>query len=259
MIVTVTPQPENSPPRVLIEVDSESVDPLEDLLILRDGAPIRQMPASGFATVAGYDYELPRGVDVTYSVTATVDGVSEFAEATTQLDVVEGWLIHPRYPEFSVALRAAEPPVFIESLGSRVRAAQGTQHQILGSSLPVTTTGGPRKADARTIRLVSTTENAKQRLGTLFLDETPILFRFPPEWGLDFTEGFYAVGDVEDEQITGSDPTTRWTLPLQQVRPPASQVVAQWTWDDLIGEYATWQDVINAFPTWYAVLTNQPE
>lgn len=259
MILTVTPEPDNLPPRVKIEVDSGSADALENLRILRDGASIRQVPASGFASVVAYDYELPRGVDVRYTATATVDEDEDSAEATTRVDSVDGWMIHPRYPELSVAVHRFGEPVWIQSFGRRSRSAQAMQHAILGSSMPVTTTGGPRRADARTMQIVSSTDDAAQSLENLFLDETPVLFRFPPDWEVDFTEGFYAVGDLDDDRPSGIDPTTVWTVPLQLVRAPASTVVAEWSWADLIAEYPTWQDVLDAFPTWYAVLTNQPE
>lgn len=71
MIITATPQPENFPPRIRLDVDSEGDEFLE-LTILRDGRPIRQQPAvMGLSETFVYDYEAPFGVPVTYSASGS--------------------------------------------------------------------------------------------------------------------------------------------------------------------------------------------
>src|SRR5690606_30120001 len=68
VIVSLTPEPLNVPPRVRIDIDSEGDEFLE-LTVLRDGRPIRQQPAVGGLTETfTYDYEAPFGRPVTYSV-----------------------------------------------------------------------------------------------------------------------------------------------------------------------------------------------
>lgn len=90
MIVSLTPEPLNVPPRVRIDVDGEG-DELLELTVLRDGRPIRQQPAVGGLTETfTYDYEAPFGRPVTYSVMGkTTSGwVEVFSEDWSDLS---GW------------------------------------------------------------------------------------------------------------------------------------------------------------------------
>lgn len=82
MIITATPQPENFPPRIRLDIDSGGDEFLE-LTVLRDGRPIRQQPAlMGLSETFVYDYEAPFGVPVTYSASGRT--ISDWGTAFTE-------------------------------------------------------------------------------------------------------------------------------------------------------------------------------
>lgn len=77
MTFTVTPQPNNDPPRVRIDVDTD--DPTASftaLTIYRDGKKIREQPYIGGSVAVAFDYEAPFGTPVTYSATGRTSGYS---------------------------------------------------------------------------------------------------------------------------------------------------------------------------------------
>lgn len=77
MTFTVTPQPDNIPPRVRIDVNSDdSSKPFTSLTIKRDGKPLREQPFVGSSSAVLFDYEAPFGVPVSYSVDATTTTTS---------------------------------------------------------------------------------------------------------------------------------------------------------------------------------------
>lgn len=93
MIITATPEPDHSPPRIRLDIDGEGDEFLE-LTVLRDGRPIRQQPAvMGLTETYAYDYEAPFGVPVTYSASGlTTSGawVEVYAEDWADLT---GWTV----------------------------------------------------------------------------------------------------------------------------------------------------------------------
>ncbi len=71
MIITATPEPQHSPPRVRLDFDSEGGE-FPDLPVSRDGRPIRQQPATmGLTQTRTYDYEASFGAPVTYTATGS--------------------------------------------------------------------------------------------------------------------------------------------------------------------------------------------
>jgi len=68
MTFTVTPQPDNVPPRVRIDIDTDDpAKPFMSLSIMRDGKPLREQPYVGSSRTVVFDYEAPFGVPVTYT------------------------------------------------------------------------------------------------------------------------------------------------------------------------------------------------
>lgn len=65
--MTVTPEPNNLPPRVKIELDTNDVTRTFTVItIRRDGQVIRSVPPTGSAVSVLYDYDCPFGTSVTY-------------------------------------------------------------------------------------------------------------------------------------------------------------------------------------------------
>lgn len=92
MTFTVTPQPNNVPPRVRIDINSDNpARPFTALTITRDGRPIREQPFVGSAAAVVFDYEAPFGVSADYAATgATSTYTILHSEAWASLS---GWTI----------------------------------------------------------------------------------------------------------------------------------------------------------------------
>lgn len=90
MSIIVTPQPNNVPPRVRIDISTDDVNkPFTTLMVLRDGRPVREQPFVGSSSVVVFDYEAPFGASLTYSFTGKVATLSTvYSEAWSSLS---GW------------------------------------------------------------------------------------------------------------------------------------------------------------------------
>jgi hypothetical protein len=67
MTFTATPEPGNTPPRVLLEIDSDEVgSTFTSLTVTRNGDPILQQPQLGAQSASVYDYLAPFGQSVEY-------------------------------------------------------------------------------------------------------------------------------------------------------------------------------------------------
>lgn len=100
MSFSVTPQPDNVPPRVRIDVNSDDASkPFASLTIKRDGRTLREQPFVGSSSAVLYDYEAPFGVPVSYSADGTVGTFdSAYSTSWTNLD---GWTTVAGTPELS--------------------------------------------------------------------------------------------------------------------------------------------------------------
>lgn len=75
MSLTVTPEPDNVPPRVRIDMSVSTPGRVfADLTLYRDGRALRERPPAGGAESVSYDYEAPFGVSSTYRLTGTEAG-----------------------------------------------------------------------------------------------------------------------------------------------------------------------------------------
>lgn len=90
MTFTVTPQPNNVPPRVRIDANTDDpAKPFTSLTISRDGKPIRQQPFVGGSAAVAFDYEAPFGAPATYTA---VGEMSSFTTGyTTSWANLTGW------------------------------------------------------------------------------------------------------------------------------------------------------------------------
>lgn len=91
MSFTVTPQPNNVPPRVRIDIGSDDPSkPFTSLVIRRDGKPIREQPFAGSATAVAFDYEAPFGSPVSYSAEGSFSTSPASIYSTSWADL-SGW------------------------------------------------------------------------------------------------------------------------------------------------------------------------
>lgn len=259
-MLTVIPQPENIPPRVLLELNSGG-SPFAEAQIRRDGELIRQKPVIGTDTIAVYDYEAPFGRAITYSISGTLEDESSFSESLgTLLDVKIGWMIHPRQPSLSYPL----PDLSVSrggllQLGETTNTAQATEFNPIGSELPIVVISGSRQADNRIISIVTVTKSEKRALTTLLRNEVPLVFRFPTSWDMEFEEGFYKIGDVRRSPYIDErgEWLLRWDLPIQKVRPVVSTLQAQHTWQDILDDNEVWGSLLLKYSSWYDLLLDR--
>ena len=95
-------------------------------------------------------------------------------------------------------------------------------------------------------------------LGLVGVD-LPLLIRTLPSWLLDFSDGFYQVGDVTVARVVQmyGQPARVHTLPLVAVASPDVDVEqVGWSWAALAAEFPTWDSILAAFASWADVLTN---
>jgi len=171
------------------------------------------------------------------------------------------WAIHPTVPSRSMALDVQDfGAAGIASIGDLSRAAQASQHPIIGSPLPLLTKIGNRRAVAGQLELTTTSIAELTKLLNLTNDETPLLLRAPASWGWAWEAGFYAVGELTESRRLqyGPEPSRTFRLPVQKVAAPAGTQQSSWSWGGLASGYADWNAVANGFADWNAVTGNNP-
>jgi hypothetical protein len=254
---TATPQPDNSPPRVLLELtgmagSSATVqrrDPDGRTRPVRLGDPAA---LSGGAWI-GYDYESWFGQPTVWEATTAPGGTVTVTESVT-LDVAAVWLRHPGVPDLSVRLEVAGEPDETYPINQLVTAPQGRKY-------PIVYTDGRRKAKSATLQVYTWDLDERQALlsvvddGQVLLLDVPASFR----WGVEHQ--YMAIADVT---ATRSVPEVAefggrtWSLPYLVVDRPEGGQQAQWSWADVAATYATWADVQAAFATWRDLIANRP-
>ena len=194
--------------------------------------------------------------------TSTYGGLADLTESSdpVTLSPADAWIVHPGRPGVSFPIGKDNPESLagFSTIGAVENPSNSTLHDVLGSDLPVVTTSGPRYSDRLPVSITTPTRETELALFETLKDQTPLLFRVPPSWGIDFTDGFYSVGDVQRERFAQMPLTLRsFTLPLVAVDSPDVSVQnAGWSWAALAAEFATWSDVAGAFATWADVATN---
>lgn len=192
----------------------------------------------------------------TYPTPSHLDQLS----APATVSPSQAWLIHPSNPGLSMPVSSRNrSAATIRTLGDVSNASQVTEHQILGQSLPITTTSGPRMGNKLQAVVGVRTAAQEQALMGLLADGTPILFRAPASYPIGLEEGYYSVGDITRGRLSQrlGDTMRDFTLPLTQVQRPAISVQnTGWSWATLAAQFPTWQAVAAAFNTWADVLTN---
>jgi hypothetical protein len=253
--LTATPDPTNSPPRVLLNLTYTGQTSATIVRNDPDGSqtPVRlaePVTLDGTGSAVLYDYESWFGSSTTY--TATTAGGSITSSAVI-LDVGAVWLRHPGIPSLS-------RKIDFHGEGDPVRAVNQAVLQPLGRSTPVVLSDGQRKAKTGTITIWTASDTEHANLLGLLDDLSVLLLDVPPSWefGADLTHQYLSIGDVTmQRRIEGYyvDPNRIWTAPYIVVGRSAGGVQSQRTWATVLAAYATWQDVRTRYATWTDVLT----
>jgi hypothetical protein len=253
--LTATPDPANSPPRVLINLTYTGQTSATIVRNDPDGSqtPVRLAePATldGSGSWVGYDYESWFGSSTTYTATT---GAGSLTSSSFTLDVAAIWLRHPGIPSLSQAID-------FQGEGDPVRAVTQAVLQPLGRATPVVLSDGQRKAKtgAITIRTLGDTQHAN--LLGLLDDVSVLLLDVPPAlaFGADLTHQYLSIGELTmQRRVAGYyvDPGRTWTAPYIVVGRPAGGIQSQRTYADVLSGFATYQAVLTRYATYTAVLT----
>lgn len=269
MPVTVNANGSNFPPQMEVTISTSDGSTMTSLALTRIAGGVktatRVQPLAGFASRYLTDPESPWDAAVTYQATyatATLGTITETsAPATLTPTPAAVWAIHPTIPALSMALDAGDFSVAgLSEISEVIRAAQATQHQILGGDLPLLTKLGNRKAPATQLSLTTVTEAERQKAIALLKDETPLLIRAPAAWAWGWEEGYYAVGDAAFARrlMYGPEPSRSIRLPINQVQAPAGVQQSDWSFPGLATGYADFGQVTNRFADWNALTGNNP-
>lgn len=264
MSITVTPQPDATPPTFLIEVATPAGEAITAMTVscTANGStePIRFQPGAGPSPRVSTHHEAPWNTPVIYSATVTYGSTTAtYTSGPTFLRPSFPWLIHPLAPALSRLLDTGDPSrMGVASIAAVTRAANTTRHAILGAKYPVVTKTGPRSGSQFQMQVTTTTSTEAADLWALLDDQTPLLIRVPTDWEWDWEDGYYDVGDVSADRLEQYGPTRlrTFTLALARVEAPAGDLLPQRTWDDLSADFATWGDLIPAYADWTSVLTD---
>jgi len=260
--ITVTPITGGAP-AVAVAVDGSAAMTAVTLKRTADGvtvvAPIQ--PKTGVSVSTVQDYEIPWDTDVTYTATVTTaGGTTTYTSTTVQVSSTDAWAIHLAYPQRSVIIDQPNPVtgIFVLSKATATRAAQSTEHQVIGSPFPIIVTTGSRRS-VRGSMVVNTTDAADEAALNLLLDDqTPILIRFPAAMDAGWEDGYYSIGDVTvDQPGTRGDPRRFFTLPFVRVTRPAVTTERAWDYPALTAAFADYAALTAAFADYGALTANE--
>lgn len=218
-----------------------------------DPADATKFLASG-ATRTLFDVEAPRGVSVTYVVTAIEadgDQESSIPSSGVVLDGDRRWWVHPLieprlHQEFDMGVQPR-----------RVHGISNGKFWAVGRADPIITFGKRRTPEGDLTATVYTLAESDVLVDVVEMEQVMVV-RSPERSG--WSRRYVVFDTVTDLRATRLAVTPHTIdLPWTQVVPPAVPVVGFGsTWQDVIDNFATWQDVINAFSTWDALLAWSP-
>lgn len=261
LAITATPEPDQNPPRVRIDITDTRATPATAVTVTRidpDGSRVTVRTPDGLPfglTLVGssrvgvlYDYEPTYEQQVTYTLEENPTAISP-----TTLDVADPWLVHPGVPSRSIRLRVVDLPTLS-------RPVQRGVFYPLGRGEAVVNTDGRRKAPAGTLTVRTDTDPDRTAMNNILDDTQTLLLNVPASkrWGIGSM--YVAVGDVDEDRYAswGKHPSRLWKLPFVQVARPAGGSQAQWNLAAVDAGYATLAAVRAAFPTLADLQANTP-
>lgn len=244
--VTITPtaDPTNSPPRMKLDVTATGTPTVSSVTISRedpdgsiklvrttDGGPL--VLSAGAGTV--YDYEIPPGESVTYSIPE-----GSAPTTTTSMNTGAVWLVHLGVPSRSVSLRFRRG-----SFTSETWAIEQGVFPILGRATPIVVTGSARTAPASSFTVAIDQPADLTALRILLADGSPLFLSADVGLGYGIDTNYIAAGNVTVSRpvqpLLYSERDVE--IPYQVVGRPAGGTRAGTTWADVAAEFATWASI----------------
>lgn len=253
--LVATPEPGNSPPRVLLQLEYTGQTSATIVRTDPDGqqVPVRLAePAAldGAGQWVGYDYESWLGRPMTYTATTAGGSVTS---STVTLAVTDTWLRHPGVPSLSCK-------VDFQGEGEPVRPVNQAVLEPLGRATPIVVSDGRRRTKRSTLTLRTKTDGEHELLLGLLDDVTPLLLDIPPNrpFGPTLPHQYLSIGDLTEARNRPDyypDPWRLWTAPYIVVGRPAGGIQAQRTYADVLAQNATYQGVLTQYGTYTDLLT----
>lgn len=249
---TATPQPGNSPPRVLLELEYTGQTSATITRLDPDGRerPVRLAePATLVGGIwTGFDYESWFGDASTYTA---VTGGGSITTVPVTLAVLTPWLRHPGVPSLSA-------PVDFQGDGEPVRAVSQAVLEPIGRRDPIVVSDGRRRSKRGTMTVRTETLAEVQALLDLLDDVSILLLDIPPEAGYGITHEYRSIGDLTESRFRPDyypHPWRIWTAPYIVVDRPAGGQQSERTYDTVLAEFSTYSAVKNAYDTYTDLLT----
>lgn len=249
--VTVTPQPGQVPPRVLLDVavtGGSGTSPISIVRVHEDGSEHRVLtqasPSLSNFDWAGFDYHAPMNEVITYRVTASTQVGTSPPKALMGAHL---WLMHPSNPDLSLT------PDAIVEVSDLTEAGTSAVHYPFGSTLGVSRSEGARRAASGSLTVRCDSPASLTGLRALLAGSSPILINFPADddgwWDLKWCW-------IQPLDITRHNPAG-WVfypyrhvvIPFQVVGTPGVVVPPVWTCADLAAAFATCADAAAAYAT----------
>lgn len=248
--ITATPQPDTTPPSILVEVNQTDTPAVSSVTLRRvdpDGRTrLVRTPDGQTLTLSSnhgsiVDSEPWYGQTVTYKV---AEGNAPSVDSTVDADDV--WLTHIGVPSRSMPITLR-----IGSLADESWDIEQAVYPALLRENPIIITGGARQSPASTLIVTIESDADRARLKALLADGSPLLLNVPPALGMGVDTDYIQVGKVSVARPTGigGDPLRAITLPYQVVDRPGGGTRAVITWANIAAQDSKWSD-IPAGTTW---------
>lgn len=250
---TATPEPNNNPPRIFLQLEYTGQDEAVISRLDPDGRS-RLVRLADPATLAagiwvGYDYESWLNQPATY--TATTEAGSLTAGPVT-LTADQPWLRHPGVPSLSIIIEPIGP------LEDRVRPVTRAVLEPIGRNYPIVVTDGRRKTITSRLALRTETPEAAEAIVAIMDDVTPLLIDISADYGLGFTHEYLSFGDLTETPFNDSYGPDQWrtySAPYVIVDRPPGGIQSQRTYLNVLDEAATYAELLATYGTYTDLLT----
>jgi hypothetical protein len=151
---------------------------------------------------------------------------------TIVLDPPDDWIVQPALPGTSVRISHSDRRLTgLKEIEPITNDSNESLHDIMGSTLPVSTNTGGRAGDATGVSIWVPDAAAEEALMVVLRVGIPLLFQFNPlRTTHRFVSGFYSVGKVrrdrKDPDIWRGVQARQFVLPLTMAQSPVVEVSA---------------------------------
>jgi hypothetical protein len=198
----------------------------------------------------GYDYEVPYGTAVTYTVIPSDASANAFV-AIPALATTQARFIHPGVPSLSLQIFG-----FHEE-SARDSDTGAAEHVVLGRQYPQIITDGQRKSPKYTATVRTTTEAQNAAYRAILAGSVPLLLQLVYPFTSASRWEYLSIALVSEQRVTEQfgDPKRIFTFTCTVVDRPSGGITAQRTYADVLSESGTYADTLNRYTSYTGLLT----